>query len=471
MMMRSQVIGGCILFCAAAVTAQQQPNVAERDPRSREAASHSADTLQTRPLTAELAAAIEQHVDKSMAAWLDLYRTCHRNPELSLHEKESAGRIAKLFTEAGIDVTPNVGGFGVVGVLANGAGPTILIRGDMDALPIAEESGLPYASKVTFTKPDGSTVGVMHACGHDMHQTILVGTAQTLAAMKHHWSGTVVFIAQPAEEIGQGARMMIEAGLFERFPLPAGCIALHVSHELKVGTVGCTSGWAFANVDSVDITIYGKGGHGAYPHATVDPIVTASQLVLALQTIVSRQIDPRDPAVVTVGSFHAGTKHNVIGDEAKLQLTVRSYTDEVRQAVLDSIRRMAVDIARSAGCPKPPKVELLEGDFTPAAYNDPELTAAGVAVFRRLVGSENVIERRPAMGGEDFGRYARHLGARGFMFWVGVVDESRFKAAQRPGGPPLPSVHSARFRIEPEPTIRTGVRCMTGLALSLLDSR
>ncbi|MCG8409197.1 MAG: amidohydrolase [Phycisphaerales bacterium] len=423
-------------------------------------------------LTDNLIAKLDAHVDKNVRDWIEFYKVCHANPELSLHEKESAARLAKVFDDAGIKTTTRVGGHGVVGILANGKGPTVLIRGDMDALPIIEDTGLPYASEVMFTKPDGSQVGVMHACGHDMHQTILAATAQTMAVLKDNWSGTVVFVAQPAEEIGQGARMMIEDGLFTRFPKPDHCLALHVSHDLKVGTIGYTSGWAFANVDSVDITIYGKGGHGAFPHTAVDPIVAASQLVLALQTIVSRRLDPRDTAVVTVGSLHAGTKHNIIPNEARLQLTVRSYTEEVRKLLLDSIRQLANDISQSLGCPRPADVKVLDADFTPASFNNPEMTAQCVTVFRQLLGDENCIERRPTMGGEDFGRYALNLkNGRGFMFWLGAVDEKRFNAAQRPGGKPLPPVHSPWFRVEPEPTIRTGVRCMTAAALSILDSK
>lgn len=422
-------------------------------------------------LPAELVRAVDSRVDAGLQEWLAFYKICHSHPELSLHESKSADRVATVFGEAGLKVTRNVGGHGVVGVLENGAGPTLLIRGDMDALPVTEETGLPYASRVTVTKTDGAKVGVMHACGHDMHQTVLIATAQILSAMKDRWSGTILFVAQPAEEIGQGARLMIEDGLFDRFPKPDRCIALHVAHDLKVGTVGYTPGWAMANVDSVNITIHGRGGHGAYPHATVDPIVAASQLVLALQTIVSRRLDPRDTAVVTVGSIHAGAKHNVIPDEARLQLTVRSYTDDVRKLLLDSIRQMAEDVSRAARCPRPPTVEVLDADFTPAAYNDPQLVEQGVAVFRQVLGDQNTIRRPPSMGGEDFGRFARRLKVPGFMFWLGAVEADRFEASRRPEAEPLPSLHSAKFRLDPEPTIRTGVRGMSALALSLLQRR
>ena len=414
---------------------------------------------------------VDQRIDAALPDWLELYKTCHANPELSSHEKESAARLAKIFREAGYEVTEQIGGHGVVGVLKNGKGPTVLIRGDMDALPIIEETGLPYASKVKVELGDGSHVGVMHACGHDMHQTVLAATAQTLAAMKDRWKGTVLLVAQPAEEIGQGARLMIEDGLFKRFPVPDRCIALHVSHELKTGTIGYTPGWVWANVASVDITVHGKGGHGAYPHASIDPIVTAAHIVTALQTIVSRRVNPLDRAVVTVGSIHAGTKHNIIPETAVMQLTIRTFTDDVRKEVLGSIRRIAVNTAKAMGCPKDPNVVILEQDFTPASYNDPELSAHAAELFRTLLGKENVSERPPSMGGEDFGVFARTAAVPGFMFVLGVVDEATFEASQKPGGEPLPTVHSSRFRTDPEPTIRTGVRLMTNLALSLLNGQ
>lgn len=414
--------------------------------------------------------AIDERITEGLPAWFDFYKICHANPELSLHEKESAERIAAAFTRIGLKVTRHVGGFGVVGMLENGLGPVLLIRGDMDALPVVEETGLPYASKALHTETDGSKVGVMHACGHDMHMTVLVATAETLAAVKDRWAGTIMFVAQPAEEIGQGARLMLEDGLYQRFGTPNYALALHVSHELKVGTIGYSPAWALANVDSVDITIHGRGGHGAYPHQTIDPIVTASQVVLALQTIVSRRLDPRDTAVVTVGSIHGGTKHNVIPESVTLQLTVRSYTDEVRRKLLDSIRQITIDTCKASGCPKPPDVRVVDQDFTPAVYNDPELCDQTVRLFERVLGAPNVIRRPPSMGGEDFARYARDAnGVKGFIYWLGVIDDARFAAAQQPNGPALPSIHSSTFRPDPEPSIRTGVRTMSAAALSLLS--
>ncbi len=420
-------------------------------------------------VSASVLSRVDRSIEENLDGWVEFYKHCHANPELSLLEEKTSARIAERLEQAGISVTRKVGGHGVVGVLENGDGPTVLIRTDMDALPVSEETGLPFASRAQVTKEDGSKVGVMHACGHDMHMTVFTGVARTIAEIKDAWNGTVVFIAQPAEEIGRGAQMMIEAGLFERFPRPDYCLALHVKYDLKTGTIGYSPGWAFANVDSVDITLYGKGGHGASPHTTVDPIVTGAQLVLALQTIVSRRLDPLENGVVTVGSFHAGTKHNVIPDEAHLQITVRSYNEKSRKLLLDSIRQIATDVCKAAQCPKPPKVEVLAEDFTPASFNDPELTAHCVEVFKGIIGEENCIATKPTMGAEDFGRYAAHLKGRGFMFWLGAIDDERYQAAQKPGADPLPSAHSAKFRVDPEPTLRTGVRCMTAAALSLLD--
>src|SRR5262249_19211062 len=289
-------------------------------------------------------------------------------------------------------------------------------------------------------KDDGSQVGVMHACGHDIHQTVMIGTATTLAALKDKWSGTVMLIGQPAEELGKGARMMLDAGLFSRFPRPDACIALHDAHDPAAGKVAFTPGWNNANVASVDIRIFGKGGHGASPHATVDPIVTAAHVILALQTIVSRRNDPIESAVVTVGSIHAGTKHNIIPDTADLQLTVRTYKDEVRARVLDSIRQISTDMCKAMGCPRPPDIKLHDDEFTPACYNDPKLTLAAADVFRAVLGAGNVVEKPPTMGGEDFGQFPKDAGCPGFMFGLGTIAPSRIAEAHKPGATPLPSL-------------------------------
>ncbi len=432
------------------------------------------DAIQAKDMAtyrADLAPLIDQHVDRELSHLVALCKDLHAHPELSLQEKQSARRMARFFEAAGYETTTKVGGHGVVGVLANGPGPTVLIRGDMDALPLTEETDLPYRSQVKAPGPDGRPVGVMHACGHDIHQTCLVGTAQVLAELRGAWSGTVVVLAQPAEEIGKGARMMIEDGLFERFPRPDYCLGLHVADDQPAGQVGYTSGWAMANVDSVDITIYGRGGHGARPSQTVDPVVAAAHVIVALQTVVSRRVDPIEAAVITVGSVHAGSKHNIIPGEAKLQLTVRSYTNETRRVLLDGIRDITIHTCRAMGCPRDAKVVVREDEFTPAAYNDPALTAALAGVMREVIGVESVVERPARMGGEDFGRYAKHLNVPGFMFWLGSVDKERFEASRQPGAPTLPPLHSSKYASEPAPTIGTGVRCMTSNALALLGGK
>lgn len=420
--------------------------------------------------------ALRGGADEAARAWIDrelgsvvgLYRDLHRNPELSEEEHETAARVAQELGDAGYEVTPGVGGTGVVGLLYNGEGPVLLVRGDMDGLPVTEATGLEYASRAVSKRSDGSEVGVMHACGHDVHTSNLVGTARLLAALRDHWRGTLVIVAQPAEEVGRGALAMIGDGLFERFPRPQYAIALHVDGDMAAGTIGINSGWSAANVDSVDVTIHGRGGHGARPHQAIDPIVTGAHFVTALQTLVSRRVRAIDPAVVTVGSFRGGSKHNVIPDDVELQLTVRSYSDEVRAQLLDGIRQLAEDTCRTFQCPRPPTVTLKE-EYTPAVYNDPELAETATRIFSQLVGDENVVPKEPGMGGEDFGRYSRELAVPGIIYRLGSVDPARVAAAAEPGGEPLPSLHSARYAPLPEPTLRVGMRSLANLALSLLD--
>lgn len=418
---------------------------------------------------AETGARVDAWVEAQLPGLVESYQYFHANPELSLQEVQTAARVAETLAASGYAVQAGIGGNGVVGVLENGAGPTLLIRGDMDGLPVTEATGLPYASQVKTRRPDGTSVGVMHACGHDVHVTNLLGTARLLADLRDAWSGSLVILAQPAEELGKGARMMIEDDLFEKIPMPDYAIALHVDGGLPAGSLGWISGWAAANVDSVDIKIHGRGGHGARPHSTIDPIVTAAHLVTALQTIVSRRVNPVDSAVVTVGSIHGGAKHNVIPDEVDLQLTVRSYSDEVRTQLLDSIRQLAVDTCRAFGCPKPPEVTIKD-EYTPAMYNDPALAARAVEVFDSFLGPDRVNELVPAMGGEDFGRYHRSQGFPAFMFRLGVVEASRWQQSQEPGSEPLPSLHSSRFAPDPAPSLETGVRTTARLALSLLGA-
>lgn len=418
---------------------------------------------------ADLAAMIERAAGAAQGDLIAYYTDLHTSPELSFSEKETARKIAAKLEPLGYKVATGIGGTGVVGVLENGTGPTVMIRGDMDALPVVEETGLSYASKVRVKREDGSEVGVMHACGHDMHQTCLLGTARVLSELRDKWRGKVMIVAQPAEEIGSGARAMIKDGLFERFGKPDYVLALHVSANHPAGTVAYASGWALANVDSVDVTIHGRGGHGSRPHETIDPIVMAAHVITALQTIVSRRINAQEAAVITVGSVHAGSKHNIIPDTAKLQITVRSYTEEVRQTLLAGIKQVTVNTCRALGAEKDPDVIIREHEFTPATYNDPALSEAGAEIIRKTIGFERVSTTEPVMAAEDFSEYARALKVPSFLFWLGSVPEDRYEASLREGGEPLPSLHSSKFYPDPEPTAATGVRSMTSLALSLLS--
>jgi amidohydrolase len=392
------------------------------------------------------------------------YIDLHRTPELSRHEEKTAAKVAARLIAAGYEVTTGVGGTGVVAMLKNGAGPTVLLRTELDALPVEERTGLPYASKVTTKDDSGVTVPVMHACGHDIHMTSLAGAAALLAKAKDRWRGTLVLIGQPSEERGGGAQGMLKDGLFTRFPRPDFAIALHDMSNYPAGTIVTTPGFAFANVDSVDVTIYGRGGHGALPHTTVDPVVIAARTVVALQTIVSREENPFDPAVVTVGSIHGGSKHNIIPDEVKLQITVRSYKEEVRRRLLASIERITKAEAEAAGAPKPPKVEVTEG--TPAEYNDPALTKRIAGALARVFGESSVVEGQPMMIGEDFSEYGR-AGVPALQFQIGAVNPARYAEAQK-NGTPLPSLHSSEFAPDREPTIRMGVSSLTVAALELL---
>jgi len=414
----------------------------------------------------ERAAEVKQRLAADYNRLEALYKHLHTNPELSLREARTAARLTRELNEIGFTVTENVGGHGVVGVLKNGDGPTVLVRTDMDALPVIEQTGLPYASKVRTRDKNENEVGVMHACGHDMHMTCWVGTARVLVGLKDRWKGTLVFIGQPAEEIGAGARLMLGAGLFKKFPQPDYGLALHCAANLPYGSVAYTEGLAMANVDSVDIIVHGKGGHGAAPHTTIDPVVLAARIVLDLQTLVSRETNPIDPAVVTVGSIHGGSKHNIIPNEVHLQLTVRSTKDTVRKHLLDGIQRIADAVAKGAGAP-PPEVKVNPEEFTPALLNDPALTRKTVAVFKDVLGADKVVARPPMMGGEDFSRYGRAK-VPICLYWLGTIDPKRVADSEREGGQPLPSLHSDHFAPVPEPAIKTGVLTMSLAVLNLL---
>jgi hippurate hydrolase len=392
-----------------------------------------------------------------------LYRHFHAHPELSLQEKETAARVASELQAVGAEVTTGVGGHGVVAILKNGAGPTVLVRTDLDVLPVVENTGLVYSSQVRVPGLGGAEVGVMHACGHDIHITCLIGVARYLASHKQRWQGTVVLIGQPAEERGMGARAMLQDGLFERFPKPDYALALHVDAALAAGQVGCRPGYCFSNTDSVDITVRGKGGHGAYPHTTVDPIVEAAQLILALQTIVSREIIPTEPAVITVGSIHGGTKHNIIPDSCQLQLTVRSYSTDVRKQLLKAIERKAKGVAMASGAPEP-IVKITEG--MPALFNDEPLAGRIESVFRRALGADKVTPAELSMGGEDFALYGK-AGVPALMFRLGSVDARRLARYKELGQEP-PSLHSPLYYPDAEETLPTGIVAMTSAVLDLL---
>ncbi len=404
-------------------------------------------------------------VASNLGELVSLYQHFHQHPELSFEEEQTAQRVAEELRSLGVEVTSGVGGHGVVGILNNGEGPTLMLRADMDALPVVEETGLTYGSQVRVKSTAGATVGVMHACGHDVHMTNLIGVARYLASNRSAWQGTVMFVFQPAEERGSGAKAMLEEGLFDRFPKPDFALALHVDSTLATGKLGYRAGFALANVDSVDITMRGRGGHGAYPHTTVDPIVQAAMLVVDLQSIVSREIAPTEPAVITVGSIHGGTKHNIIGNECHLQITVRSYADEVREHLLEAIQRKAKAVATSFRAPEP-DVAISEG--TPALRNDDDLVRRVLPSLERAVGKSNLVPAPPSMGGEDFSRYGR-AGVPIFMFRLGSVDARRLASYERIEQPP-PSLHSALYFPDIEPTLTTGVTAMATAVVDLLPN-
>jgi amidohydrolase len=415
---------------------------------------------------AERSQAVKAHIDTEYDSLVTLYKHIHTHPELSRQEVATAAKLAQEMTSLGFEVTQKVGGTGLVCIYRNGDGPTVLVRTDLDALPVTEATGREYASKVTARNAEGQPVGVMHACGHDMHMTCWIGTARTLVALKDKWHGTLMFIGQPAEEVGAGASMMIKDGLFKRFPKPDFGVALHCDSRQQAGTVTYNDGLAMANVDSVDIIVKGKGGHGAAPHTTIDPIVLAARMILDFQTIVSREQDPVDPAVVTVGSIHGGTKHNIIPNEVKLQITVRTTKDETRTKVLDAIKRIAKADAEAARAPMP-EVTVNQSEFTPALHNDEKLTHRLRGLFEEVLGKEHVLPRPTMMGGEDFSRYGRE-GVPICMFFLGTIDEPRWSDSKKPGAALLPSMHSDSFWPAIDPSIRTGVLAMSMAVIDLM---
>jgi hippurate hydrolase len=415
------------------------------------------------------AAALSDAIKADMPQLMTLYRDLHEHPELSMQEVRTPALIAPQMRKLGFEVTEHVGKTGVVAVMKNGPGPVLLIRADMDALPVKEQTGLPFASKVRATTLDGVESDVMHACGHDTHITTWLATARRLSSMKDQWSGTLVMILQPGEELGFGAKAMLDDGLYARFPKPDVLLAFHDSASLPAGVIGVTRGYALANVDSVDIDVKGVGGHGAYPQTTKDPIVLASRIVVALQTLVSRENSPFDPAVVTVGSFQGGTKHNIIPDDAKLQLTVRSYTPEVRKKLLDGIARITRGEAIAAGVPEDrmPVVKVRE-PYTPSTYNTEKLSGRLLELFGSHFGADRVVDAKAVMGGEDFSQYwLADKTKEATIFWVGGVPKAKWDAA---GGDEtkLPSLHSPFWAPEAETVISTATEAMTIAALDVL---
>ena len=394
-----------------------------------------------------------------------LYQDLHRQPELSNQELKTAVKMAARLRDLGFTVTEHVGGNGVVGILRNGAGPTVLVRTDMDALPIKEETGLPYASTVTTKDASGVSVGVMHACGHDIHMTSWVGAATLLSRSKDRWKGTLVFVGQPAEETVSGAEAMVKDGLFSRFPKPDFVIGLHDTQLLPSGKVGLISGPASAASNAVDITFYGLGGHGATPQRTIDPVVIAARAVVTLQTIVSREVNPLDPAIITVGTFHAGSKRNIIPDEAKLELTVRSYKPEVQKQLLAAIERIAKAEAAAGRAPREPKLTIVES--SEVVINDPALTQRLGSRLRRELGDTSVTTLDPNTSSEDIGVFGRVAGVPSVQLRIGAPDPGEFAKARAEGKYP-PGPHTSKFAPDRQPTIRTGVTVLTLSVLELL---
>src|SRR5438094_3835900 len=416
--------------------------------------------------------------DAELPSLLATYKDIHSHPELSTQEQRTAAIVAKELRAAGCEVTedfgkydnPKLKSYGVIGIMKNGEGPKVMVRTDMDALPVGEETGLPYASKVVAKNDEGKEVPVMHACGHDAHISMFIGVARALAKLKDQWHGTIIFVAQPAEELGSGARALLNAGLYQKFGKPDFAVGFHDKADMQTGHIGVTEGYTYANVDSVDVTVRGVGGHGAYPHKTKDPIVLAAEMINAWQTIASRENNPLDPIVVTVGSIHGGTKHNIIPDEVKMQLTVRTYKSDVRERVLAAIEQIAKGIAAAGGVPpeRAPIVTVSKDEFCPATYNNPELTKRLIAVWKTSLGNENVKIVDPTMGGEDFSEYSLpDHSIPAVDFHIGAVEPAKI-AEYKQAGKELPTLHSSKFAPVPEATIRVGIIGMTAAVLELM---
>ncbi len=426
----------------------------------------------SRAFAQDLAEIISGEVKKSLPGAEALYRDLHQNPELSLQEFRTASKMADALQKIGFKVTTGVGGNGVVGVFTNGKGPALMLRTDMDALPVKEMTGLPFASKVIARDSRGIETPVMHACGHDIHMTIWLGTLETLVKLKSRWNGTIVAVAQPAEEVSGGSGEMIADGLFTRFPVPDYALAWHISPDLPAGTVGYYPGPIFAGVNSVDVKIFGVGGHGAMPHKTIDPIVLTARIILDYQTIVSREINPVSPAVVTVGSVHGGSKHNIIPSEVDLQLTIRFFTDDVYRQIMTALKRITEGVAYSAGLTDEQLPVITAGkEYTPPVANDPDLVKRVASSISTVLGKENTILVDPSTVAEDFGRYGRTPeNVKIGLFWLGGANQARYDESKLKNTI-LPALHSQTFHPDFEPSYVTGVASMTRAVIDLLQSK
>jgi hippurate hydrolase len=415
---------------------------------------------------------VSKEIEKSISECIELYKHLHKNPELSFKEFETSKKIATELKAAGFKVVSNFSGTSLVGVFENGAGPVVMMRTDMDALPIEEKTNLSFASKVRMNNMDNEENPVMHACGHDMHMSVFTATANTLVKFKDLWSGTLVFIAQQAEESSGGAHLLIQDGLFQKFPQPDYILAFHVSPDLPSGTIGYTKGATFAGVSTLNVTFYGKGGHGALPHTTIDPIVMASKAILDYQTIVSREISPLEPAVVTVGAIQGGTKSNIIPDNVELKLTLRAFDQEIMDKLIESVRLKSKNIAIASGCSKDllPKVEVMPV-ATPPVINNQELLEHCIVSFSKTLGKDNIIEVLPAMVGEDFAKYGLSKERIPIcLTWLGAVNNEKHKLF-KDNKAELPSLHSPYFYPDLEPTLKTGANAMVNAIMDLMQNK
>ncbi len=409
---------------------------------------------------------VDQYLEQDMSYLVDFYKERHMHPEISFQENRTAARLAEELRHIGWEVTEGVGQTGVVGILRNGDGPTILYRTDMDALPMNEKTALPYASQEVISYK-GQEVGAMHSCGHDMHMTTWLGTARAMTEMRSQWSGTLMFIGQPAEEIGGGAKAMLEDGLYKRFGVPDYGLGLHCNPSIQTGAIGITDGYTMANAELIDIKVKGVGSHGASPHTSIDPVVIASMIVMDIQTIVSRNIKPIDDAVITVGAIQGGTVHNIIPDEVTLKLTVRTYKDEVRELIYKRLREISEGIGIAAGLPedKLPEV-IIPNSFTPANYNDPSFTHLIKEKAAEVIGETNVTYAEPQMVGEDFSRYGRtDDDVPTVLYWLGTVSKEQIENGD------LPGLHSPYYYPQIETTVSTAIEVNTAVLKDLLSRK